>query len=87
MRVLTTDPPCPEDSSSLLSLADLVPYIDWSPFFHTWELRGRYPEILANLEAEEVARRRPETTRDDSGEALAGGSRGLRPVPRERPGR
>ena len=21
-------------------------YIDWSPFFHTWELRGRYPAIL-----------------------------------------
>lgn len=27
-------------------IADLVPYIDWSPFFHTWELRGRYPSIL-----------------------------------------
>jgi 5-methyltetrahydrofolate--homocysteine methyltransferase len=27
-------------------LADLVPFIDWSPFFHTWELRGRYPSIL-----------------------------------------
>ena len=27
-------------------LADLVPYIDWSPFFHAWELRGRYPQIL-----------------------------------------
>ena len=27
-------------------LADLVPYIDWSPFFHTWEIRGRYPELL-----------------------------------------
>jgi 5-methyltetrahydrofolate--homocysteine methyltransferase len=26
--------------------ADLVPYIDWSPFFHAWELRGRYPQIL-----------------------------------------
>ncbi|MDX6765799.1 MAG: methionine synthase [Candidatus Methylacidiphilales bacterium] len=26
--------------------ADLVPFIDWSPFFHAWELRGRYPEIL-----------------------------------------
>jgi len=24
----------------------LVDYIDWSPFFHTWELRGRYPAIL-----------------------------------------
>ncbi len=27
-------------------LADLLPYIDWSPFFHTWELRGRYPAIF-----------------------------------------
>ena len=27
-------------------LDQLVPYIDWSPFFHTWELRGRYPTIL-----------------------------------------
>lgn len=27
-------------------LSDLVPYIDWSPFFHTWELRGRFPQIL-----------------------------------------
>ena len=27
-------------------LEELVPYIDWSPFFHTWELRGRFPGIL-----------------------------------------
>src|SRR5207249_4642748 len=27
-------------------LEQLVPFIDWSPFFHTWELRGRYPAIL-----------------------------------------
>ena len=27
-------------------LADLLPYIDWSPFFHTWEIRGRYPDLL-----------------------------------------
>jgi 5-methyltetrahydrofolate--homocysteine methyltransferase len=29
-----------------ISLETLIPYIDWSPFFHTWELRGRYPAIL-----------------------------------------
>jgi 5-methyltetrahydrofolate--homocysteine methyltransferase len=29
-----------------VSLDDLIPYIDWSPFFHTWELRGRYPAIF-----------------------------------------
>ncbi len=27
-------------------LEDLTPMIDWSPFFHTWELRGRYPKIF-----------------------------------------
>jgi 5-methyltetrahydrofolate--homocysteine methyltransferase len=27
-------------------LEELIPCIDWSPFFHTWELRGRYPAIL-----------------------------------------
>merc|ERR1712087_358113 len=26
-----------------VSLTDVVPYIDWNPFFQTWELRGRYP--------------------------------------------
>jgi 5-methyltetrahydrofolate--homocysteine methyltransferase len=28
------------------SLDELVSYIDWSPFFHTWELKGRYPSIF-----------------------------------------
>ncbi len=28
------------------SLIELVPYIDWTPFFHTWELKGRYPSIF-----------------------------------------
>ena len=27
-------------------LEDLAEYIDWSPFFHAWELRGRFPKIL-----------------------------------------
>jgi len=27
-------------------LDQLVPFIDWSPFFHTWELKGHYPQIL-----------------------------------------
>ena len=29
-------------------LADLVPYIDWTPFFHAWELRGKYPDLLTD---------------------------------------
>jgi len=27
-------------------LAELINYIDWTPFFHTWELAGRYPHIF-----------------------------------------
>lgn len=29
-----------------MSLETLVPYIDWTPFFQTWQLAGRYPNIL-----------------------------------------
>ncbi|MDB6121666.1 MAG: metH [Pedosphaera sp.] len=35
-------------------LEELVPFIDWSPFFHTWELRGRYPSILDDPKAKEL---------------------------------
>jgi 5-methyltetrahydrofolate--homocysteine methyltransferase len=28
----------------------LVPYIDWTPFFHSWELKGSYPRILTDPE-------------------------------------
>ncbi len=27
-------------------IEEIIPYIDWSPFFHAWELRGRYPSIF-----------------------------------------
>ena len=37
-------------------LAELVPYIDWTPFFHTWELRGRFPAILDDPEQGVAAR-------------------------------
>jgi len=29
-------------------LEELVPYIDWTPFFQTWELHGKYPKILTD---------------------------------------
>jgi 5-methyltetrahydrofolate--homocysteine methyltransferase len=32
--------------NNVITLDDLIPFIDWSPFFHTWELRGRYPAIF-----------------------------------------
>jgi 5-methyltetrahydrofolate--homocysteine methyltransferase len=37
-------------------LGDIVPFIDWSPFFHAWEMRGRYPQILDDGETGERAR-------------------------------
>ncbi|MBU6182316.1 MAG: methionine synthase [Verrucomicrobia bacterium] len=36
------------ESGKNIALRDLVPFIDWSPFFHTWELRGRYPAIFGD---------------------------------------
>ncbi len=38
-------------------LQELVPYIDWTPFFGAWELRGRYPAILEDDTVGEEARK------------------------------
>ena len=38
-----------------IDVAELVPYIDWTPFFHTWGLRGRYPAILTDPELGDAA--------------------------------
>ena len=37
-------------------LETLAKYIDWTPFFQTWELKGRYPAILQDERQGEVAR-------------------------------
>jgi 5-methyltetrahydrofolate--homocysteine methyltransferase len=37
-------------------LAELVAYIDWTPFFQTWELAGRFPAILDDAKVGEAAR-------------------------------
>ncbi len=39
-----------------VSLATLRPYIDWTPFFHTWELKGIYPRIFEHEKYGEQAR-------------------------------
>ena len=39
-----------------IDLAELVPYIDWTPFFQAWELAGRYPKILDDAVVGEQAR-------------------------------
>ena len=38
-----------------LAIKDLIPYIDWTPFFQTWELRGKYPRILEDATVGEEA--------------------------------
>ncbi len=40
-----------------IPLGELVPWIDWSPFFHTWELSGRYPAILQDPKKGDAARK------------------------------
>jgi 5-methyltetrahydrofolate--homocysteine methyltransferase len=37
-------------------LAELTRYIDWSPFFHAWEMKGRYPDLLDDPNAGPTAR-------------------------------
>ena len=37
-------------------VGELVPYIDWTPFFQTWEFKGRYPSLLDDPERGEAAR-------------------------------
>ncbi|MGI9211328.1 MAG: methionine synthase [Methylococcaceae bacterium] len=37
-------------------LAEIAEFIDWTPFFHTWELAGHYPEILNDAVVGEQAR-------------------------------
>ena len=32
------------------SLAEISKHIDWSPFFHSWEMKGTYPKILSDPE-------------------------------------
>src|SRR5260370_13018639 len=41
---------CGASSIASQPLDELVPYIDWSPFFHTWALPGRFPAILDDPE-------------------------------------
>jgi 5-methyltetrahydrofolate--homocysteine methyltransferase len=53
-------PPAPRflgtRSFDAYDLGELVPYIDWSPFFQAWEMKGRYPAILDDEKSGVVAR-------------------------------
>ncbi len=55
------DVPAPRDPGvqvlADVSLEDIRPYIDWSPFFSVWELKGKYPKILEHPVIGEEARK------------------------------
>ena len=38
-----------------VSVADVRPYIDWTPFFQAWEMKGKYPSILSDAVKGETA--------------------------------
>ena len=46
VRAYQTAGSAEDDTVRSFSLRTLTEYIDWSPFFHAWELRGRYPAIF-----------------------------------------
>ncbi len=54
------EPPKPSFSGARAfasyDVGELVPYIDWTPFFQTWEFKGRYPSLLDDPERGEAAR-------------------------------
>jgi len=54
VRTVSTAPDAP--STRAIGWADLISMIDWSPFFHVWELRGRFPAILQHAKHGEQAR-------------------------------
>ena len=45
-------------------VAELVPVIDWTPFFQTWELKGRFPAILEDEKQGAAARQLYEDAQD-----------------------
>ncbi|MFD1870811.1 methionine synthase [Hymenobacter bucti] len=61
-------------------LDELARYIDWTPFFHTWELKGRYPRILEDVNLGEAARRLFEDAQTMLAEVIANKSLTARAV-------
>ena len=40
-----------------IAVGDVIPYIDWTPFFQTWQLFGKYPRILEDKVVGEEAKK------------------------------
>ena len=61
-------PPVPNDPGLQIfddmPLEFLVPYIDWTPFFHTWELKGSYPKIFEDADKGKEAKKLYQDARD-----------------------
>jgi 5-methyltetrahydrofolate--homocysteine methyltransferase len=63
-----------------LPLADLVPYVDWTPFFAAWELRGTFPRIFENPDWGARARELFDDAQAMLGRLVEGGALGARAV-------
>jgi 5-methyltetrahydrofolate--homocysteine methyltransferase len=69
-------------------ISELVPYIDWGPFFQAWELSGAYPKILQDPVVGEAARKLYDEAREmlerivQGGWVVAHGVCGLYPAAR-----
>ncbi len=55
-----------------IALAQIVPFIDWSPFFMAWELKGKYPRIFDDPERGPRARELFDDARELLGRIVAG---------------
>ncbi|HCG71459.1 MAG TPA: methionine synthase [Gammaproteobacteria bacterium] len=70
------------------TLEELVPYIDWSPYFMTWELAGKFPQILTDEVVGEAATSLWQDTQErlawliDDGRLTAKGVVGIWPASR-----
>jgi len=57
----TYQPHAPQKIGSVVlhdyDLKEIAEYIDWTPFFQTWEMKGRYPKILDDAEKGEEAKK------------------------------
>ena len=63
-----------------LSLSELVSFIDWTPFFHAWEIKGVYPKLLDDPKVGPRAKELFDDGRALLDEILAGGELGARGV-------
>jgi len=55
-----------------IPLTEIVPYIDWSPFFQTWELKGKFPAILTDATYGEAASKLFDDAQEMLGQIIAG---------------